>query len=151
MTYFLFDFFRRWKNKFNKYDRFARVSLTIDKPHVVKPFTAVVTEISVFCHISSIWPFLGPKCNAEKRIGMSMCNSYRIFQTVKFFLNWIFVFILHVFVIYFVTLDPRHGPLALDMEPLTLDPRRKDRLRWRGISFHKPQEKIQFSTFWLSA
>ena len=28
----------------------------------------------------------------------------------------------------YVTLDPRHGTLALDMEPSTLDPRQKDRL-----------------------
>ena len=28
-----------------------------------------------------------------------------------------------------VTLDPRHGALALDMEPSSLDPRQKDRLR----------------------
>ena len=28
-----------------------------------------------------------------------------------------------------VTLDPRHGTLALDLEPSTLDPRQKDRLR----------------------
>ena len=27
-----------------------------------------------------------------------------------------------------VTLDPRHGTLALDMEPSTLNPRQKDRL-----------------------
>ena len=27
-----------------------------------------------------------------------------------------------------VTLDPRHGTLALDLEPSTLDPRQKDRL-----------------------
>ena len=27
-----------------------------------------------------------------------------------------------------VTLDPRHGTLALDMGPSTLDPRQKDRL-----------------------
>ena len=27
-----------------------------------------------------------------------------------------------------VTLNPRHGTLALDMEPSTLDPRQKDRL-----------------------
>ena len=27
-----------------------------------------------------------------------------------------------------VTFDPRHGTLALDMEPSTLDPRQKDRL-----------------------
>ena len=27
-----------------------------------------------------------------------------------------------------VTLDPRHGILALDMEPSTLDPQQKDRL-----------------------
>ena len=27
-----------------------------------------------------------------------------------------------------VTLDPQHGTVALDMEPLTLDPRQKDRL-----------------------
>ena len=27
-----------------------------------------------------------------------------------------------------VTLDPRHGTLALDMEPSALDPRQKDRL-----------------------
>ena len=30
-----------------------------------------------------------------------------------------------------VTLDPRHGTLALDLEPSTLDPRQKDRLRRR--------------------
>ena len=29
-----------------------------------------------------------------------------------------------------VTVDPRHGTLALDMEPSTLDPRQKDRLRF---------------------
>ena len=28
-----------------------------------------------------------------------------------------------------VTLDPRHGTLALDMEPSTLHPRQKDRLQ----------------------
>ena len=28
-----------------------------------------------------------------------------------------------------VTLDPRHGTLALDLEPSTLDPRQKDRLK----------------------
>ena len=28
-----------------------------------------------------------------------------------------------------VTLDPRHGTLALDLQPSTLDPRQKDRLR----------------------
>ena len=28
----------------------------------------------------------------------------------------------------YITLDPRHGTLALDMEPSTLDPRQKDRL-----------------------
>ena len=27
-----------------------------------------------------------------------------------------------------VTLDPRHGTLAFDMEPSTLDPQQKDRL-----------------------
>ena len=32
-----------------------------------------------------------------------------------------------------VTLDPRHGTLALDMEPSTLDPRQKDRLS--GLRF----------------
>ena len=31
-----------------------------------------------------------------------------------------------------VNLDPRHGTLALDMEPSTLDPRQKDRLQGRG-------------------
>ena len=39
----------------------------------------------------------------------------------------------------YVTLDPRHGTLALDMEPSTLDPRQKDRLalarRLFGSSF----------------
>ena len=49
-------------------------------------------------------------------------DANRIFKTVKFFLNWIFVFIL--FIIYFVTLDLRHGNLALDMEPSTIDERR---------------------------
>ena len=39
----------------------------------------------------------------------------------------------------YITLDPRHGTLALDMEPSTLDPRQKDRLalarRLFGSSF----------------
>ena len=34
-----------------------------------------------------------------------------------------------------VTLDPRNGTLALDMEPSTLDPQQKDRLREAKIYF----------------
>ena len=34
-----------------------------------------------------------------------------------------------------VTLDPRHGTLALDMEPSTLDPRQKERLQLMGIHY----------------
>ena len=34
-----------------------------------------------------------------------------------------------------VTLDPRNGTLALDMEPSTLDPLQKDRLREAKIYF----------------
>ena len=40
-----------------------------------------------------------------------------------------------------VTLDPRHGTLALDMEPSTLDPRQKDRLYislYKGVPPHPP-------------
>ena len=34
-----------------------------------------------------------------------------------------------------VTLDPRHGTLTLDMEPSTLDPRQKDRLKMMHFRF----------------
>ena len=44
----------------------------------------------------------------------------------SFLIEFMFFFFLPVFVIYllfiyFVTLDPRHGTLALDMEPSTLE------------------------------
>ena len=44
------------------------------------------------------------------------CIDYYLFQKKKFVKKN-------------VTLDPRHGTLALDMEPSTLDPRQKDRLQ----------------------
>ena len=34
-----------------------------------------------------------------------------------------------------VALDPRHGTLTLDMEPSTLDPRQKDRLKMMHFRF----------------
>ena len=38
-----------------------------------------------------------------------------------------------------VTLDPRHGTLALDMEPSTLDPRQKDRLNFICTSLRRSE------------
>ena len=36
-----------------------------------------------------------------------------------------------------VTLDPRHGTLALNMEPSTLEPRQKDRLHLKITRHHQ--------------
>ena len=41
-----------------------------------------------------------------------------------------------------VTLDPRHGTLALDMEPSTLDPRQKDRLRSTDAAYVQPPRSL---------
>ena len=53
-----------------------------------------------------------------------------------------------------VTLDPRHGTLALDMEPSTLDPRQKDRLpivwnmcenlHYESVYFKEPDNQQEY-------
>ena len=46
-----------------------------------------------------------------------------------------------------VTLDPRHGTLALDMEPSTLDPRQKDRLPGKCIIKKGEKKSICYIAF----
>ena len=44
----------------------------------------------------------------------------------------------------YVTLDPPHGTLALEMEPSTLDPRQKDRLTTDKAQAFEPSRPTDF-------
>ena len=70
-------------------------------------------------------------------------NNYKMFTRHLFFKFFLF-FLMHRLLPFpkkkkknlekkNVTLDPRHGTLALDLQPSTLDPRQKDRLRIKQI------------------
>ena len=121
MTHFLFDLFRRLKNKFKKYDRFARVYLTIDKLQLWNRLRLLWLRSPVFFFIFPRYGLLWV-LNAMRKNELECpcailyppptfshllpppfndCNSYRIFKTVlNSFLMKFFVFIL--FVIYFI-------------------------------------------------
>ena len=80
-------------------------------------------------------------------------NNYKMFTRHLFFKFFLF-FLMHRLLPFpkkkkkkfgkkNVTLDPRHGTLALDLQPSTLDPRQKDRLH-KGYSSTLVRDRFDF-------